>query len=280
MARKQWRGGIFEELDIEGYIAWEEEITRLAKQNPKLYPTLSKGFFFRVLQGSFSNGTLSGNTHRKAGALDASCRTKPEGPRLTWAEIELIIKVVRNNGGNAAWYRGPGKLYGNFSYHLHIISTGTPGLDFSAQVQIDGPQGVLHGKDGFVRRGPDYHRARPNRNYFVNSPLRNRKPAWHWNGLPKAGTVTPSGYNNKSRNHVAVVQECLRLLKNKNGRPYYTGPIDGVRGAVTEGAVANFLKVNGFSNFKGYKLGFHHLDRIIWEAEKLMPGTQMPNRGK
>lgn len=99
-------------------------------------------------QGSYSDGDLSGNTHKGGGAVDLSVLH----PRaLSGAEIDEIVHAMRTVGF-AAWYRTHPEWTGD--RHIHGIAVDAPDLSEAAEDQV---ADLRRGRNGLASHGPDRH---------------------------------------------------------------------------------------------------------------------------
>lgn len=100
----------------------------------------------RVMQGSWSAGSLSAGTHAGGGAIDLSVAGLDPAQRTA-----LVVALRRRNG--CAWERS--RRYGWTSGdHIHCIVRDEPGLSRSALAQVQQYDGA---RNGLANRGPDPH---------------------------------------------------------------------------------------------------------------------------
>jgi hypothetical protein len=129
-------------------VAWPHSV-RAAPATSTAAPTTaaesasrrSVGAKIVMYQGSWSNGSLSADTHAGAGAADIG----PTG-KTTWRELENAGRCV----GGACWFRPwPG------NYHCHFLSIGNPALASWAKVQVNAYEAGYDGLGWNARTGRD-----------------------------------------------------------------------------------------------------------------------------
>lgn len=104
-------------------------------------------------EGSFIVTPNSGTTHQGGGAFDVKIDSVAGRKNLTDAQVALLTKIIRRCGG-AAWYRGPGTQYGNFTTrHIHVELIGCPHASAAAQAQW---ADYKAGRDALAIEQPDY----------------------------------------------------------------------------------------------------------------------------
>jgi hypothetical protein len=97
-----------------------------------------------ITQGSYSGGvSASAGTHNGGGALDI------RASNLTTEQRQRVVLMARQMGF-AAWLRNPSQ--GDWPYHIHGISIGTPDLHPSASAQV---VDYKAGRNGLANNGPD-----------------------------------------------------------------------------------------------------------------------------
>lgn len=132
--RVQWRNVTFDERTA----AMLAEVDRIVGPGIPVNPT----------QGSYSDGPLSGDTHRGGGAVDLSVlHPRP----LSGAEIDEIVHAMRTVGF-AAWYRTHPEWSGD--RHIHGIAVDAPDLDPAAAAQV---ADLRRGRNGLASHGADRH---------------------------------------------------------------------------------------------------------------------------
>lgn len=99
-----------------------------------------------VTQGSWSAGSLSGDTHTGDGAADIRVWNLP---RVMLAP--LVLELRKRNC--CAWLRDTAHGWTGGD-HIHVIVRDQPGLSVQAAWQVK-EYDLVH--DGLARRGPDYH---------------------------------------------------------------------------------------------------------------------------
>lgn len=104
------------------------------------------GVSFIPVQGSWSNGSLSGGTHAGAGAVDLRTR------HLTAPQRIHMIRCLKD-AGQAVWFR-PNNWDGrNGGEHAHALDIGgQTGMDAGAKWQI---RQFDAGRSGLKSNGPD-----------------------------------------------------------------------------------------------------------------------------
>lgn len=118
----------------------------------------------RVVQGSWSKGSLSGNTHGGGGAFDLAAVLLDEDEALR------LVAALRPRCGGTVWLRSPkfgwpAHLSGS---HLHGLVRDEPGLSKAAKGQI---KAYDLGRNGLAGKGKDPH------------PRPEWEPFWLW-GTP------------------------------------------------------------------------------------------------
>jgi len=92
--------------------------------------------------GYGSGAAASAATHAAGGVVDVV------------QTDDVTLKTLREVGFTAAWYRGPGAKYGNFSTkHIHAVLSGCPHASAQAKAQVTA---VKNGKNGLANNGADY----------------------------------------------------------------------------------------------------------------------------
>jgi hypothetical protein len=88
-------------------------------------------------------------------AAAASADTHAGGGVIDTVQTDAVtLKVLREVGFTAAWYRGPGARYGNFSTpHIHAVLSGCPHVSAGAKAQITQ---VRNGQNGLANHAADY----------------------------------------------------------------------------------------------------------------------------
>lgn len=132
--RVEWRGETFD-ARTRDMLA---EVDELVGPDIPINPT----------QGSFSDGPLSGDTHKGGGAVDLSVRNPRQ---LSGAEIDEIVHAMRLVGF-AAWYRTHPEWSGD--PHIHGVAVDAPDLDPAAAAQV---ADLRRGRNGLASHGPDRH---------------------------------------------------------------------------------------------------------------------------
>jgi hypothetical protein len=127
-------------------VAWPHSIGRTREVDRRTYDQLLRVQELvkapvLMYQGSWSNGSLSADTHAGAGAADIG----PTGG-VTWRELETAGRAV----GGACWFR---PWAGN--YHCHFLSIGNPALASWAKVQVAAYKAGYDGLGGNARSGRD-----------------------------------------------------------------------------------------------------------------------------
>lgn len=193
---------------------------RLSRRVWAILDTVSKetGLPVRVLQGSWSRGSLSAGTHTGGGAYDLSVR----GMDLE-EQIELTV-ALRKYCGNSVWLRSsrygwPLRLGGA---HIHGIVDDEPGLAYGAKRQVINARDRLN---GLRNRGRDPF-PRPARVRFEGAPIK----------VSKAVAVRLANLRYGKRNDdVKDLQHALKILA------------DGVYGPKTDVAVRAHQKRMGLT---------------------------------
>lgn len=156
-ARRVWRGHTLENRTISA-LEWAEKkyLRRGFRRQP-----------IRIGQGSFSLGSLSGNTHAGGGAVDVMFVGIPERHRRAWN------KWARK-AGFAGWPRVQ-PAWAADNEHWHGILQGNRTLSLAAEAQV---AAYKNGRDGLVGNLLDkyWRPARPRRwSHRQNKPIIQRK---------------------------------------------------------------------------------------------------------
>lgn len=114
------------------------EVQRLVGPGIRINPT----------QGSYSDGKLSGDTHKRGGAVDLSV-LHPQA--LSGAEIDEVVHAMRLVGF-AAWHRTHPEWSGD--RHIHGVAVDCPDLHPAAAAQV---ADLRRGRNGLAGHGPDRH---------------------------------------------------------------------------------------------------------------------------
>lgn len=191
-----------------------------------------------LAQGSWSTGSLSGNTHAGRSAADIRVHNIPAN------KLFPFVRELRRRGAGATWLRSP--QYGGWTTGDHIHSllgagfpTDDPGLSDSAKRQIAAWKRGSDGLGNYTNR--DYH-DRPT----IWNPV-----SWR--------VISPlaSGTTNKLP-HVMVLR-LQKALAKYVGLNYVTGPgIFGkrTREAFRKAEIKSGLKGVDLICFLGYNFGF------------------------
>lgn len=113
--RVTWRG-VTLTARMRDALRWAER--RVQRKHP--------GVTLLPSQGSWSNGSLSGNTHAGAGAVDLRTR------HLTAVQRVATVRALKD-AGLAAWYRDTSD---GFSPHIHALDRVTTNMHPAAKWQV------------------------------------------------------------------------------------------------------------------------------------------------
>ena len=129
--KRQWRGVTLDNRTISA-IKWAEK--HYLEVAPK------KRTKWRIGQGSYSNGSMSGGTHTGGGAVDIMFAG------LTAKQRRATTKWLRR-AGFAAWSRLDPKVWGANNAHAHAILRGHRTASAAAKAQM---VAYDNGRDGLV----------------------------------------------------------------------------------------------------------------------------------
>lgn len=130
-ARRSYRGVTLDNRTISA-LEWAEA-RYLAKAPRKRQP-------WRLGQGSYSHGSLSGSTHAKGGAVDVMFAG------LNAKQRRAVVRCARR-AGFAAWGRTDDAVWGSNNDHAHMILLGHRTASAAAKQQM---AAYLAGRDGLV----------------------------------------------------------------------------------------------------------------------------------
>lgn len=133
--------GAYDRVWFEGH-QFNRRTVQYLMQVRIIYALLGGTGTVRIVQGSFSDGSLSANTHKGGGAVDWDLTIETD------RNCRILQRANRICGG-ASWDRLPN---GTWSRHNHTIVIGDRTMDPSAGRQV---QQYFAGTDGLAGHGHD-----------------------------------------------------------------------------------------------------------------------------